>query len=109
MGVRMAAAVSELLVEPAIGCPAPLARPLLARIFLSTGDKPMSASKAVKGASKIVPRWKDEQLINPSTKTIVWNHRPMEYTVATIQEGDERGSRGLLPEREAWVRTGSVL
>lgn len=59
------------------------------RIFLSTGDKPMSASKAVKGASKIVPRWKDGKLVDYGTKTMVWNHRPLEYTVAAIQTGDD--------------------
>jgi hypothetical protein len=59
------------------------------RIFFSTGDKPISARKAVKGASKILPRWKDGELLNPSTKTMVWNHRALEYTIAGIQPGDD--------------------
>jgi hypothetical protein len=77
--------------------------PSSARIFVSTGDKPMSAIKAVKGASKIVPRWKDEQLINPSTKTMVWNHRPLEYTVAAIQEGDQPEDWAALTHQLRWA------
>lgn len=77
--------------------------PSSGRIFLSTGDKPVSASKAVKGASKIVPRWKDGKLVNPSTKTMVWNHRPLEYTVAAIQEDDEPEDWAALTHQLRWA------
>jgi hypothetical protein len=77
--------------------------PSSGRIFLSTGDKPVSASKAVKTASKIVPRWKDGKLVNPSTKTMVWNHRPLEYTVAAIQEGDEPEYWAALAHQLRWA------
>jgi hypothetical protein len=73
------------------------------RIFLSTGDKPVSASKAIKSASKIVPRWKDGQLLSPSTKTMVWNHRPVEYTVAAIQDGDEPEDWAALTHQLRWA------
>ena len=59
------------------------------RIFISTGDKPMSATSSVKGASKIVPGWRDGVLKDPNPKVMVWNHRAVEYTVAAFQEGDE--------------------
>ena len=77
--------------------------PSSGRIFLSTGDKPVSASKAVKSASKIVPRWKDGKLVNPSTKTMVWNHRPLEYTVAAIQEDDEPEDWAALTHQLRWA------
>ena len=77
--------------------------PSSGRIFLSTGDKPMTASKAVKGASKIVPRWKDGKLVNPSTKTMVWNHRPLEYTVAALQEDDGPEDWAALTHQLRWA------
>lgn len=79
--------------------------PSSGRIFLSTGDKPKTAGKAVKRASKIVPRWKDGKLINPSTKTMVWNHRPLEYTVAAIQHGDDPEDWAALTHQLRWAAT----
>ncbi|OXM60006.1 RNaseH domain-containing protein [Amycolatopsis vastitatis] len=58
------------------------------RIFFSTGEKPRTASNAVKSASKVVPRWRKGELVNPSTKSMVWNARALEFTVAAIQPGD---------------------
>jgi hypothetical protein len=77
--------------------------PSSGRIFFSTGEKPMSASKAVKGASKIVPRWLDGKLVDPGTKTMVWNHRPVEYTVAAIQTGDDPEDWAALAHQLRWA------
>jgi pimeloyl-ACP methyl ester carboxylesterase len=60
-------------------------------------------TNAIKSASKIVPRWKDGQLVNPSTKTMVWNHRPAEYSVAAIQEGDVPEDWAALTHQLRWA------
>jgi hypothetical protein len=59
------------------------------RIYFSTGAKPPTAGTATRSASKVVPRWRKGELVNPSTKSRVWNARALEYTVAAIQPGDD--------------------
>jgi hypothetical protein len=73
------------------------------RIFLSTGDKPVTASKAVKGASKVLPRRKDGGLIAPSPRAMVWNHRALELTVAAIQPGDHPEDWAALTHQLRWA------
>jgi len=73
------------------------------RIFFSTGDKPRSASNAVKSASKVVPRWRKGELVNPSTKSMVWNARALELTVAAIQPGDDPEDWAALVHNLRWA------
>jgi pPIWI_RE module N-terminal domain/RNaseH domain of pPIWI_RE/MID domain of pPIWI_RE len=73
------------------------------RIFFSTGEKPVSASRAVKTASKVVPRWKKDDLINARTKAMVWNARGLEYTVAAIQPGDTAENWAALAHDLRWA------
>jgi hypothetical protein len=73
------------------------------RIFFSTGEKPVSASRAVKSASKVVSRWKKGELINASTKAMVWNARALELTVAAIQPGDHAEDWAALTHDLRWA------
>lgn len=73
------------------------------RIFFSTGEKPRSASNAVKSASKVVPRWRKGQLVNPSTKSMVWNARALELTAVAIQPGDDPEEWAALVHDLRWA------
>ncbi|WP_236623280.1 RNaseH domain-containing protein [Saccharopolyspora rectivirgula] len=73
------------------------------RIFLSTGEKPPAARKAVKDASKLVPRWVKGELVNARTKTPVWNSRALEITVAAIQPGDAPEDWAALTHELRWA------
>lgn len=73
------------------------------RIFFSTGEKPVSAKKAIKTASKIVSRWKKEDLINARTKAMVWNSRALEYTVAAKQPEDTAEDWAALAHDLRWA------
>lgn len=73
------------------------------RIFFSTGEKPVSAVRAVKTASKVVGRWKKEELLNHHTRAMVWNSRALEYTVAAIQPGDAAEDWAALAHDLRWA------
>jgi len=62
-------------------------------VFISTADKPVTASSAVKDRSKVEPRdrrKKDGTLEQEPVKlrALVWNHQLVELAVAGKQEGD---------------------
>lgn len=73
------------------------------RIYFSTGEKPVSASKAIKSASKVISRWKTGDLINARTKSPVWNARALELTVAAIQPGDHAEDWAALTHNLRWA------
>ncbi|SOD89283.1 pPIWI_RE module domain-containing protein [Spirosoma fluviale] len=59
------------------------------RVFASVGQKPGTATKAVKNASKL-NSWTDStgKIQPPNPTKYVWNHRVCEITVAAIQPED---------------------
>ncbi|SUA72855.1 Uncharacterised protein [Nocardia otitidiscaviarum] len=76
------------------------------RTFLSTGDKPVSASKAARYASKITTFLnRKKQLKEPSPGAYVWNARPCEITAAATQENDDPQDWAVLVHELRWATT----
>jgi hypothetical protein len=73
------------------------------RTYFSTGEKPHTASKAIKSSSKVVSRWKKDDLVKPSPKGRVWNARALELSVAAIQPNDEPEAWAALTHDLRWA------
>lgn len=74
------------------------------RIFLSTGDKPVSASSANRYASKITTFLnRKKKLKNPSPGAYVWNARPCEVAVVAVHDGDDPHDWAALVHDLRWA------
>jgi len=74
------------------------------RIFLSTGDKPPTAIRASRYASKITTFLNRKGILrNPSPRAMVWNARALELTVAALQAGDEPKDWAALAHELRWA------
>jgi pPIWI_RE module N-terminal domain/RNaseH domain of pPIWI_RE/MID domain of pPIWI_RE len=74
------------------------------RIFLSTGDKPPTAIRANRYASKITTFLSRGGILrNPSPRAMVWNARALELTVAALQAGDDPEDWATLAHELRWA------
>jgi hypothetical protein len=74
------------------------------RVFFSTGDKPPSASRASRYASKITTFLNRKGVLkNPNPRGMVWNVRALELTVAALQDGDDPEGWAALAHELRWA------
>jgi hypothetical protein len=86
------------------------------RIFLSTGDKPPTAIRANRYASKITTFLGRKRVLensspgamvwvlrNPSPRAMVWNTRALELTVAAVQADDDPKDWAALTHELRWA------